>query len=92
MNESSGDHNGRDAGLRAFSRGDFGEALRLLEPCATAGDTTAQNLLARMFYAGNGVTRDLERYRYWLEQAAGAGDKRARARLKRLQSHTEGQA
>ena len=75
----------RDAGLRAFSRGDFASAAALLEPCAEAGDVKAQLLLARMYYAGNGVPADHTRYIYWLEQAAARGDKAARAKLKRLQ-------
>lgn len=75
----------RDAGLRAFSRGDFASAATLLEPCARAGDVKAQLLLARMYYAGNGVPVDHNLHIYWLEQAAACGDKAARAKLKRLQ-------
>lgn len=75
-----------DAGLRAFARGEFAAALGLLTPCAIAGDVKAQLLLSRLYYAGNGVEKDLEQYRYWLQRAAEQGDKSARARLKRLQS------
>jgi hypothetical protein len=75
----------RDAGLRAFARGDFANAAQLLLPCAENGDVKAQMLLSRLYYAGNGVTADLDRYRYWLEKAAANGDKTARAKLKRLQ-------
>lgn len=78
----------RDAGMRAFSRRDFIAAHTLLTPCAEAGDTGSQLLLARMYYAGNGVTADPDRYRYWLEQAASNGDRSARARLKRLQAQS----
>lgn len=73
-----------DAGLRAFARGDFTAAARLLEPCAEAGDIKAQLLVARLYYAGNGVEKDADRYAYWLERAASQGDKSARAKLKRL--------
>lgn len=78
----------RDAGMRAFSRQEFVAAHALLAPCAEAGDTGSQLLLARMYYAGNGVPADPERYRYWLEQAASNGDRSARARLKRLQGQS----
>lgn len=76
----------RDAGLRAFARNEFAQAHALLLPCATAGDVKAQLLLSRLYYAGNGVEKNLDQYRYWLQQAADQGDKSARARLKRLQS------
>lgn len=76
----------RDAGLRAFSRGDFTAAAQLLLPCAETGDVKAQMLMARLYYAGNGVPADQERYRFWLEQAANNGDKTARAKLKRWQT------
>lgn len=80
----------RDAGLRAFARGDFAGAAQWLLPCAQAGDTRAQALVARLYYAGNGVEKDLGQYAYWLEQAAAGGDKSARARLKRLQARDAG--
>lgn len=75
-----------DAGLRAFARGEFVAAAQLLLPCAEAGDIKAQLLVARLFYAGNGVEKDVERYAYWLERAAAQGDKSARAKLKRLRA------
>jgi TPR repeat protein len=75
----------RDAGLRAFARGEYSLAAELLLPCAEAGEVKAQLLLARMYYAGNGVAADPAKYQYWLERAAASGDKSARAKLKRLQ-------
>ncbi len=75
-----------DAGLRAFARGEFATAVQLLVPCAEAGDVKAQLLVARLYYAGNGVEKDVQRYCYWLERAAEQGDKSARAKLKRLRS------
>ncbi|MEZ5540247.1 MAG: hypothetical protein R3E63_09960 [Pseudomonadales bacterium] len=74
----------RDAGMRAFFKSDFTQAFTLLLPCANAGDTHAQMLIARMYYAGNGVSKNMDQYQYWLERAAEGGDKSARARLKRL--------
>lgn len=75
-----------DAGLRAFARGHFAEAAPLLLQCAEAGDIKAQLLAARLFYAGNGVEKNMEQYEYWLERAAAQGEKSARAKLKRLRS------
>jgi TPR repeat protein len=77
----------RNAGLRAFSRNDFASAFSLLLPCAEQGDTHAQLLIARMYYAGNGVEKNETSYLYWLAKAAEGGDKSARARLKRLQKN-----
>lgn len=73
----------RDAGLRAFQRNDFVSAAALLEPCAEAGDARSQALMARMYYAGNGITQSREKYLYWLSKAASNGDKSAHVRLKR---------
>lgn len=74
-----------DAGLRAFARNDFALATKLLLPCAEDGNTRAQILLSRLYYAGNGVPADHTQYLYWLERAAAGGDKSARAKLKRMQ-------
>ena len=72
--------------LRSFERRDFSRAAELLQPCAAAGMIRAQLLLSRLYYAGNGVEQDMNRYAYWLEQAALQGDRAARAKLKRLRS------
>lgn len=77
-----------DAGMRAFSRSEFTLAAELLLPCAEAGAVRAQMLVSRLYYAGNGVPQDMERYVYWLEQAAEAGEKSARAKLKRMRAKT----
>jgi TPR repeat protein len=79
-----------DAGLRAFARGDFAVAAELLLPCAQADDIKAQLLMARLYYAGNGVEKNTQQYAYWLERAAANGDKAARAKLKRLRAKAYG--
>lgn len=71
-------------GIHAFMSGDYVEAFDLLLPGAEAGSVRAQNLLSRMYFAGNGVEKDAERYRYWLQRAADNGDRTAKAKLKRL--------
>ncbi|TXS95945.1 sel1 repeat family protein [Parahaliea maris] len=71
-------------GVRAFQRGHYEEALRLLAPLAEQGEVRAQVILARLYYAGNGVEQSDERHLYWLERAADNGDKAARSRVKKL--------
>jgi TPR repeat protein len=71
-------------GVRAFQRGRFEEAFERLAPFAEAGELRAQQILARLYYAGNGVEKSHERYRYWLQRAADNGYKPARAQLKKL--------
>jgi len=70
-------------GIRAFKRGQFKAALPLLEKCAAEGSLEAQRLLSRMYFAGNGVKADKERYFYWLLRAAENGDVAAKSKIKR---------
>jgi TPR repeat protein len=70
-------------GVRAYRQGKYGEALPLLLACGQAGSREAQRMLSRIYYAGQGVPADLERYLYWLARAAESGDPAARAKLKR---------
>lgn len=71
-------------GVRAFNKGRYEDAHRMLLPLAEAGELRAQLILARLFYAGNGVEKDDAQYHYWLRKAADNGDKSSRARLKKL--------
>lgn len=71
-------------GVNAFMHFEFERAIAILLPLAEQGVLEAQQKVARMYYAGNGVEKDLDKYRYWLEQAAEQGDKYSRAKLKRL--------
>ncbi len=77
-------------GIKAFMTGDFDLAHRLLLPLAEAGEVRAQNVLAKLYFAGNGVPRDLERYEHWLARAAAGGDRTAKAKLKRLARQRRG--
>ena len=70
-------------GIRAFKRGQYKTALPLLEKCATEGSLEAQRLLSRMYFAGNGVKANKERYFYWLLRAAENGDVAAKSKIKR---------
>ncbi len=75
-------------GVRAFMRGNYPEAFNLLQPAAEGGNLKAQQLLAKMYFAGHGVDQDREQYLYWLQRCAENGDKPARAKLKKLRAAT----
>jgi uncharacterized protein len=64
---------GPGEGLSAYDRGDYGTAYRELAPAAAAGDPLAQYTLARMYFSGVGVSRDLAEGFKWLRKAAMAG-------------------
>lgn len=70
-------------GVRAFQRGRFQQAVGLLEPLAQGGEVRAQMIMARLYYAGNGVEQDMAQYQYWLQLAADNGDKSAKSLLKK---------
>jgi TPR repeat protein len=67
----------------------FEEAVALLLPLAQQGEVEAQKLVARLYFSGQGVEKNLDRYRYWLEQAAAQGDRQSRAKLKRLKKKSD---
>ena len=45
-------------GVRAFQKGNYREALEKLEPLAEQGELRAQQIMARLYYAGNGVEKN----------------------------------
>ena len=71
-------------GIRAFQKGRYDDVYRQLLPYAESGAVRAQLILARLYYAGNGVEQDLEKYQYWLQKAADNGDKSAKHQVKLL--------
>ena len=73
-----------EEGLRFVSRGEFEAAFERLHPLAKQGELQAQLVIARLYFSGHGVEKDLDQYTYWLEQAAAQGDKAAKSKLKRL--------
>ena len=73
-------------GVRAFMKGRYERAFRLLEPAGHEGNLKAQQLLAKMYYAGHGVTASKEQYLYWLDKAAANGDKPSKIKLKKMKS------
>lgn len=76
-------------GVNAFMGFRFDEAAKLLLPLAEAGEVGAQKLMARLYFSGNGVEKNKERYTYWLGQAAELGDRQSKAKLKKVQKNNE---
>lgn len=70
-----------DDGLAAYDNGDYVAAYRELHPLAEAGDPTAQHGLARMFFAGQGVPRDVVAAMAWERKAADLGEPAAQLDL-----------
>ena len=64
---------GLDDGLAAYDRGDYATAYRELAPAAAGGAPLAQYNLARMYFTGEGVSRDSDEGLKWLRKAAMAG-------------------
>jgi len=60
------------------------EALKLLRQQAINGMPSAQCALGKRYWAGDGVPKDEQLARYWLEKAAAKGDAEARTTLKKL--------
>jgi len=75
-------------GINAFMGFRFDEAATLLLPLAEQGEVEAQKLMARLYFAGNGVEKSLEKYQYWLHKAAEQGDRQSKAKLKRIHKKT----
>ena len=71
-------------GIHAFMGFRFEEAVSILLPLAEQGEVEAQKLMARLYFSGHGVEKNLERYEYWLARAAAQGDRQSKAKLKRI--------
>lgn len=71
-------------GIQAFQKGHYTEAYERLSVPAEQGELRAQIIMARLYYAGNGVEKDLKQYIYWLQRAADGGDKASKSQIKRL--------
>ena len=61
-------------GVRAFERGDYATALRLLRPLAEQGDATLQYVVGHMYAKGWGVPQDDAVAVEWYRKAAEQGD------------------
>ncbi len=71
-------------GLKMYRSNKFEEAFPILLHHAEQGHGDSASLIAKMYFAGMGVEKSVEKYRFWLAKAAQEGDKSAKAKLKKL--------
>ena len=69
------------AGLTAYSKGDYAAALREWRPLAEQGDASAQSNLGVMYANGQGVTQDYGEAVKWYRKAVVQGDADAQYNL-----------
>lgn len=78
------------AGMDAYSRGDYATALREWRPLAEQGDPIAQFRLGSLYENGDGVPRDFAKARQWYEKAAAQGEAKAQFYLGIQSAYGEG--
>ena len=78
------------AGMDAYSRGDYATALREWRPLAERGDPSAQFRLGSLYENGDGVPRDFAKAHQWYEKAAAQGDAKAQFYLGIQSAYGEG--
>lgn len=80
-NRSTANRELQEAGADAYERGDYHEALHILEPLAEQGNALAQTKLGNMYYLGLGVPEDDGEAARWFSKAANQGDPEAQVML-----------
>lgn len=70
-----------EEGREAASQGDYGTALRLLNPLAAEGNADAQVDLGKMYEIGQGVAKNEAEAARWYRKAADQGDAQAQYNL-----------
>jgi TPR repeat protein len=78
------------AGVDAYTRGDYATALREWQPIAEQGDAAAQYNLGVLYENGRGVPQDYTQARQWWEKAAVQGDPNAQFYLGTLYNFGRG--
>lgn len=78
------------AGMDAYTGGDYATALREWRPLAEQGDPSAQFRLGSLYENGDGVPRDFAKARQWYEKAAAQGDAKAQFYLGIQSAYGEG--
>ena len=63
-----------DAGVKAYERGDYATALRIMRELADQGNVSAQTALGFMYEDGLGVTQDYAEAVKWFRKAADQGE------------------
>ena len=69
------------AGVDAYTHGDYATALREWQPIAEQGDAAAQYNLGVLYEKGRGVPQDYTQARQWWEKAAVQGHAKAQFNL-----------
>jgi uncharacterized protein len=69
------------AGMKAYRKGQFDQAFKLLAPVAEKGDRAAQYYVGHMYEKGEGRPVDTERAIKWYRRSAEAGYARAQFKL-----------
>lgn len=80
-----------EVAIKSFQAGDYQNAHDALLPFAETGNTRAQTLMAKLYFAGNGVEQNMDTYWYWTQRAADGGDRSAKAKLKQRKRTQDGQ-
>lgn len=83
-NDDSDESMAFEFGLKMYRVNRFEESFPILLYHAAKHHPHATSLVAKMYFAGNGVDKDEVQYKYWLQRAAESGDKAAKAKLKHL--------
>ncbi len=78
------------AGLDAYTDGDYATALREFRPLAEQGVAEAQYSLGVLYDNGNGVPQDYRQARHWWEKAATQGEAKAQYNLGVLYDNGDG--
>jgi len=73
-----------DAGLKAFTTGNYENALRLLSPLAAKGDSKAQYHVAMMYRNGLGILANNQTALKWMQKAAWQGNPDGQIELARF--------
>ncbi len=69
------------AGVKAYNRGDYATALRIMREHSEQGNADAQYTLGFMYFKGQGVTQDYAAALKWYRKAADQGNASAQLNL-----------
>jgi len=75
-----------DAGMYAYSTGNYDDAAREFRACADRGETQGAYYVGLLYEEGQGVPQDFQQARLWYGKAADQGDVDAAFALGRLYS------
>ena len=76
-------------GKQSLAQGDYHTAFMELEPVAEKGNASAQYTVAYMYYYGEGVPRDPQQARRWMQLAADQGLTEAEEGLKTITAQVQ---